>query len=55
MSGVNELFQSIRFLKYYGWDGRWAKRVEALREVELGWRVKEGIVGALLELFLLEE
>ncbi|KAF8522635.1 P-loop containing nucleoside triphosphate hydrolase protein, partial [Hysterangium stoloniferum] len=48
MSGVNELFQSIRFLKYYGWDGRWAKRVETLREVELGWRVKEGIVDTLI-------
>ncbi|KAG8851938.1 hypothetical protein FRB91_007151 [Serendipita sp. 411] len=27
MTGVNELFQSIRFLKLMGWEGGWAERV----------------------------
>ena len=65
MSGVNELFQNIRFLKFYGWgtsqkwsgalvelnsfpDNRWAHKVNELRELELAWRVKEGIVGLLV-------
>ena len=62
MNGVNELFQNIRFLKFYGWgmfqtsitvvrrveffpDSRWAHKVNEQREFELGWRVKEAIVG----------
>jgi len=48
MSGVNELFQNIRFLKFYGWDNRWAHKVNELRELELAWRVKEGIVDTLI-------
>ncbi|GJJ10044.1 hypothetical protein Clacol_004270 [Clathrus columnatus] len=61
MKGVNELFQNIRLLKYYGWglycesvfwvlfshhpDDRWAKDVNKIRETELGWRIKQAIVG----------
>lgn len=26
MTGVNELFQSIRFLKLMGWEGGWTER-----------------------------
>ncbi|KAF8583414.1 pleiotropic drug resistance ABC transporter [Ramaria rubella] len=48
MNGVNELFQNIRFLKFYGWDTRWAHKVNEFREIELSWRVKEAIVDTLI-------
>ncbi|KAG8856642.1 hypothetical protein FRC20_000439 [Serendipita sp. 405] len=48
MTGVNELFQSIRFLKLMGWEGGWAERVLQSRELELAWRVQENICSAIL-------
>jgi hypothetical protein len=48
MSGVNELFQSIRFLKFMGWENHWAGRVDAAREDELRWRVQENICSVIL-------
>ncbi|KAG8813717.1 hypothetical protein FRC17_001460, partial [Serendipita sp. 399] len=48
MTGVNELFQSIRFLKVMGWEGGWAQRVLQSREVELAWRVQENICSAII-------
>jgi len=48
MTGVNELFQSIRFLKIMGWENHWANRVNAAREDELRWRVKENICSTVL-------
>lgn len=64
MTGVNELFQSIRFLKLMGWEGGWSRRSVAFvstdlgsyrcfrvlewREKELGWRVQENICSAIL-------
>ncbi|KIM28242.1 hypothetical protein M408DRAFT_329592 [Serendipita vermifera MAFF 305830] len=48
MTGVNELFQSIRFLKLMGWENGWSNRVLEWREQELGWRVQENICSAIL-------
>ncbi|EJD03803.1 P-loop containing nucleoside triphosphate hydrolase protein [Fomitiporia mediterranea MF3/22] len=48
MSGVNELFQNVRFLKLYGWTGTWTDRVLDKRERELRWRVKENICAVLI-------
>ncbi|KAJ3554652.1 hypothetical protein NM688_g2996 [Phlebia brevispora] len=44
MSLVNELFQNIRFLKFYGWETRWANRVRTARETELWWRVRLNVM-----------
>ncbi|KAH9944830.1 P-loop containing nucleoside triphosphate hydrolase protein [Amylocystis lapponica] len=48
MSMVNELFQNVRFLKFYGWESRWAERVRESREQELKWRVKENVVSVMI-------
>ncbi|TCD63205.1 hypothetical protein EIP91_005844 [Steccherinum ochraceum] len=51
MNLVNELFQNIRFLKFYGWgmlETRWTGRVRESREDELRWRVKENIVSTAI-------
>ncbi|PCH42091.1 pleiotropic drug resistance ABC transporter [Wolfiporia cocos MD-104 SS10] len=48
MSLVNELFQNVRFLKFYGWESRWSYRVRDARETELKWRVKDNIVSVLI-------
>ncbi|TFY64349.1 hypothetical protein EVJ58_g2686 [Rhodofomes roseus] len=48
MNLVNELFQNIRFLKYYGWEHRWSARVREARESELKWRVKDNIVSVFI-------
>nr|VWP00151.1 Trehalase (EC (Alpha-trehalose glucohydrolase) [Ganoderma boninense] len=45
---VNELFQNIRFLKFYGWEFRWSERVKKTRESELQWRVKANIVDTFI-------
>lgn len=48
MKGVNELFQSIRFLKFMGWENHWADKVDQSREEELSWRVKENVNSVIL-------
>ncbi|OJT02453.1 ATP-dependent bile acid permease [Trametes pubescens] len=48
MNVVNELWQNIRFLKFYGWEYRWSERVREARETELGWQVKENIVDVFI-------
>ncbi|KAI0950790.1 hypothetical protein AcW1_008002 [Taiwanofungus camphoratus] len=48
MNLVNELFQNVRFLKFYGWESRWADRVREARETELKWRVKDNIVSVMI-------
>lgn len=48
MKVVNEMLQNIRFLKFYGWEGFWAKLSLNARETELGWRVKENVVDVLI-------
>ncbi|KAG5732825.1 ATP-dependent bile acid permease, partial [Termitomyces sp. T112] len=48
MNIVNELFQNIRFLKFYGWEYHWAGKAENSREGELHWRVKQNIVDTLI-------
>ncbi|TFK93706.1 P-loop containing nucleoside triphosphate hydrolase protein [Polyporus arcularius HHB13444] len=48
MNTVNELFQNIRFLKFYGWEFRWSERVQQARENELRWRVKSNVVDVLI-------
>lgn len=44
MSYVNEFFQSIRFLKYMGWESMWANKVRKSRDTELKIRVKQNFV-----------
>ncbi|KAI0687745.1 P-loop containing nucleoside triphosphate hydrolase protein [Cytidiella melzeri] len=48
MNLINELFQNVRFLKFYGWETRWTQRVRESRETELRWRVKENIVSTAI-------
>ncbi|KAL6301359.1 P-loop containing nucleoside triphosphate hydrolase protein [Sparassis latifolia] len=48
MNMVNELFQNVRFLKFYGWESRWAQLVKGSRETELKWRVKQNIVSVAI-------
>ena len=47
MSLVNELFQNVRFLKFYGWENGWASKARVAREDELRWRVKANVVDTL--------
>ncbi|KAG8695770.1 hypothetical protein FRC09_008943 [Ceratobasidium sp. 395] len=48
MSTVSELLTSLRFLKYMGWESRWAEEVKHARAVELSWRVQENICGVII-------
>ncbi|KIO19698.1 hypothetical protein M407DRAFT_82489 [Tulasnella calospora MUT 4182] len=48
MSYVDEFFQSIRFLKYMGWERAWSNKVRAARETELKIRVKQNIIDVLI-------
>lgn len=48
MSSVNELFQNIRFLKFYGWERMKETVTTQLRNDELRWRVKANIVDTLI-------
>ncbi|EPQ60440.1 pleiotropic drug resistance ABC transporter [Gloeophyllum trabeum ATCC 11539] len=48
MNIVNELFQNIRFLKFYGWENLWAQKVKSSRESELRWRVKNNVVNTAI-------
>ncbi|CDO75190.1 hypothetical protein BN946_scf184866.g31 [Trametes cinnabarina] len=48
MNAVNELWQNIRFLKFYGWEYRWSDRVRQARETELQWQVKANIVDVFI-------
>ncbi|KAI8980033.1 P-loop containing nucleoside triphosphate hydrolase protein [Trametes punicea] len=48
MNVVNELWQNIRFLKFYGWEYRWSDRVREARETELRWQVKSNIVDVFI-------
>ncbi|KAJ7597443.1 pleiotropic drug resistance ABC transporter [Mycena floridula] len=48
MDIVTELLQNIRFLKFYGWEYKWAQKSSEARETELKWRVKQNVVNALI-------
>ncbi|KAI0326434.1 hypothetical protein GY45DRAFT_1373978, partial [Cubamyces sp. BRFM 1775] len=48
MNVVNELWQNIRFLKFYGWEYRWSDRVREARESELRWQVKANVVDVMI-------
>ncbi|KZT30801.1 P-loop containing nucleoside triphosphate hydrolase protein, partial [Neolentinus lepideus HHB14362 ss-1] len=48
MNIVNELFQNIRFLKFYGWENLWAHKVRNSRETELKWRIKANVVNTAI-------
>ncbi|TFK56635.1 pleiotropic drug resistance ABC transporter [Heliocybe sulcata] len=48
MNVVNELFQNVRFLKFYGWENLWARKVKDSRETELKWRVKANVVSTAI-------
>ncbi|KAI0671861.1 P-loop containing nucleoside triphosphate hydrolase protein [Trametes maxima] len=48
MNAVNELWQNIRFLKFYGWESRWSERARQARENELSWKVKENVVDVFI-------
>ncbi|KAG8696666.1 hypothetical protein FRC08_007008 [Ceratobasidium sp. 394] len=48
MSSVSELLTSLRFLKYMGWESRWAEEVKRARAVELAWRVQENICSVII-------
>ncbi|KAF9567761.1 pleiotropic drug resistance ABC transporter [Agrocybe pediades] len=41
---VDELFQNIRFLKYYGWENQWSNLAQKARNAELRWRIKGNFV-----------
>ncbi|KAG9127282.1 hypothetical protein FRC07_015040 [Ceratobasidium sp. 392] len=48
MSTVSELLTSLRFLKYMGWESRWADEVKHAREAELAWRVQENVCNVII-------
>ncbi|KAL0951622.1 hypothetical protein HGRIS_008303 [Hohenbuehelia grisea] len=48
MDIVNELFQNVRFLKFYGWENQWSRRAQGARETELKWRVKENVIDTFI-------
>lgn len=48
MGLINELFQNVRFLKFYGWENGWAAKARVAREHELRWRVKSNIVDTIM-------
>lgn len=48
MSYVDEFFQSIRFLKYMGWERAWSNKVRTARDTELKIRVKQNVVDVII-------
>ncbi|KZV94275.1 P-loop containing nucleoside triphosphate hydrolase protein [Exidia glandulosa HHB12029] len=50
MRSINELLQSIKFIKFSAWETRWIKRILAFREDELALLFKYKVVGALFNL-----
>ncbi|KAF8529350.1 multidrug resistance-associated ABC transporter [Gautieria morchelliformis] len=40
MNVVNELLNSVKLVKFYGWENRWMDRVLDARKIELDWLVK---------------
>ncbi|TFK95320.1 hypothetical protein BDV98DRAFT_517859 [Pterulicium gracile] len=40
MAVLTEMIGSIKFIKFFAWEGQWVKRVEEKRAVEMGWLVK---------------
>ncbi|KAG8930351.1 hypothetical protein FRC00_001199 [Tulasnella sp. 408] len=54
MSYVDEFFQSIRFLKYMGWERAWSNKVRTARDAELKIRVKQSIVDVIISFIWIE-
>lgn len=48
MTIATETIQSIRFLKFMGWESRWENKVQTSREVELSLRIKQMILSAII-------
>lgn len=42
MGALNELIRSIKFIKFFGWEEKWIKRVLDARQGEMSWFVKGG-------------
>ncbi|KAF8580919.1 multidrug resistance-associated ABC transporter [Ramaria rubella] len=40
MKLLNEMFGSIRFIKFFAWEGQWIKKVTEARKVEMKWLKK---------------
>ncbi|KAF8502966.1 ABC transporter type 1, transmembrane domain-containing protein [Gautieria morchelliformis] len=40
MNVINELLNSVKLVKFYGWENRWMDRVLNARKIELDWLVK---------------
>ncbi|MBW0461807.1 hypothetical protein O181_001522 [Austropuccinia psidii MF-1] len=48
MSLATETIQSIRFLKYMGWEQQWTNKVQTSRQIELQLRIKQMILFAII-------
>ncbi|KAG8934657.1 hypothetical protein FRC02_009484 [Tulasnella sp. 418] len=48
MAIVDEFFQSIRFLKYMGWESHWSDRVRNARETEIKLRIRQNVVDTII-------
>ncbi|KAG8716744.1 hypothetical protein FRC09_015283 [Ceratobasidium sp. 395] len=50
LQAMNEVIQSIKFIKLSAWESRWTSRVLSFRERELGWLWKLKVTEFLMEL-----
>ncbi|KAF9039893.1 multidrug resistance-associated ABC transporter [Panaeolus papilionaceus] len=50
MGALNELIRSIKFIKFFGWEEKWIKRVLDARQGEMSWFVKARINTVVLQL-----
>ncbi|KAI7934963.1 hypothetical protein MJO29_016226 [Puccinia striiformis f. sp. tritici] len=48
MTIATETIQSIRFLKFMGWENMWETKVQSSRQLELSLRVKQMILSAII-------
>ncbi|WAQ92564.1 hypothetical protein PtA15_17A45 [Puccinia triticina] len=48
MTIATETIQSIRFLKFMGWENKWESKVQSSRELELSLRIKQMILSAII-------
>ncbi|KAA1107610.1 hypothetical protein PGT21_019897 [Puccinia graminis f. sp. tritici] len=48
MTIATETIQSIRFLKFMGWENKWENKVQSSRELELSLRIKQMILSAII-------
>lgn len=53
MAVLSELLSSVRFVKFFAWEGKWIGRVMDARAYEMGWMVKGMLFRSLIHTSML--